>query len=345
MGRRSCRSSRIRLPMSWPRSSWLPVCRRAGARERARRWALRPRWLRSSAPQAGRALPSSSGWSRSSPRATGYRSRSSWRRNVGHRYEARALAGDRAGRPSPKPTRRSWCWGSAASTSPARSGSGRIPTAGAARPHERMARWRGLGDRRLRLRLAAGSAPGRRGRDPVGDPRRRPDPRAVAVVEREPRPDGQDAPDHHSRSSVRLNTRYITQPEEGHAHGHEARARRRARHRRRPRQGVLRRPGRLPRRPRPPGQRGAALRAAHPAGLRVLDRVRDGHRPDGARLAEGPAGASSTTPRRSARSWSAAASTPARSTSSRGAGSSFFSDPDGNTWSAQQMVPQDGSNA
>ena len=59
-------------------------------------------------------------------------------------------------------------------------------------------------------------------------------------------------------------------------HGLQARADRGARLRRRPRQGVLRRPGRLQRRPRPPGQRGHALRAAHAARLGVLDLDRRG---------------------------------------------------------------------
>ena len=69
----------------------------------------------------------------------------------------------------------------------------------------------------------------------------------------------------------------------------------RARLGRRPRQGVLRRPGRLQRRPRPPGERRAALRAAHPARIR---RARSpsarGSRPYRARLG-----------RRGCSSWSA----------------------------------------
>src|SRR4051812_3690423 len=54
-------------------------------------------------------------------------------------------------------------------------------------------------------------------------------------------------------------------------------------------QGLLRRPGRLPRRPRPPGQRTAALRAAHPAGVSLLDRLRRGHRRGRAWLGQGAA--------------------------------------------------------
>ncbi|CAA9488731.1 MAG: possible lyase, partial [uncultured Solirubrobacteraceae bacterium] len=58
--------------------------------------------------------------------------------------------------------------------------------------------------------------------------------------------------------------------------GLEARARGGSRLRRRSRQGLLHRAGRLQRRPRPTGQRRVALRAAHAAGLGLLDRDRHG---------------------------------------------------------------------
>ncbi|CAA9576654.1 MAG: possible lyase, partial [uncultured Thermomicrobiales bacterium] len=62
----------------------------------------------------------------------------------------------------------------------------------------------------------------------------------------------------------------------------EAGARPDPRDRCRSRQGVLHGPGRLRRRPRPPGPRRAPLRPAHPARLRLLGRPRDRDHGDGA---------------------------------------------------------------
>ncbi|CAA9414999.1 MAG: Lyase, partial [uncultured Nocardioides sp.] len=70
--------------------------------------------------------------------------------------------------------------------------------------------------------------------------------------------------------------------------GHEAGAGDGARDRRRPGQGVLRE-GRLRRRPRPDGERGGPLRAAHPARVRLLHRGRPGPDADGARIPRQPA--------------------------------------------------------
>src|SRR5262249_45307904 len=72
-------------------------------------------------------------------------------------------------------------------------------------------------------------------------------------------------------------------------HGLEARADRRPGLGRRPRQGLLRRAGRIQRRPRPHGQRRDPLRAADAARLCVLDRPRRGHLVGRAGLAAGAA--------------------------------------------------------
>src|SRR5215467_973535 len=60
----------------------------------------------------------------------------------------------------------------------------------------------------------------------------------------------------------------------GSEHGLEDRACGHPGDRRRPGEGLLRRAGGVPRRPRPPGQRGAAVRAAHPARIGLLGGAR-----------------------------------------------------------------------
>ena len=128
----------------------------------------------------------------------------------------------------------------------------------------------------------------------------------------------------------------------GRSDGLQARARRAARLRRRPREGVLRRPGRLQRRPRPPGQRRDALRAIDAARLGLLDRHRQGPAP---RRRPAPCGGCSW--------WWPTPTRRARSCVGRGVEASevqefpwgrfvFFADPDGNTWSVQQIVRPQG---
>ena len=108
-------------------------------------------------------------------------------------------------------------------------------------------------------------------------------------------------------------------------------------YRRRPREALLHRAGRLRRRPRPPGQRRAALRAAHPAGLRLLDHDRHrGHRRR-ARLGAGACRWSSTTSTPPARSWPSGGSRSARCRTFPWGRFVFFSDPDGNGWAVQEI--------
>ena len=126
-------------------------------------------------------------------------------------------------------------------------------------------------------------------------------------------------------------------PERNRSHGLQARTRRRTGLRRRPGQGLLHGEGRVHGRSRPRGERRDAVRAVHPARLRVLDRVRQRHDDERARLAGEPATRRQPTSSRPARSWPGEASRSATSRTSRGAGSSTSADPDGNGWAVQEI--------
>ena len=96
------------------------------------------------------------------------------------------------------------------------------------------------------------------------------------------------------------------------------------------------------RRPRPAGQRRAAVRAAHAAGLGMLDRRRRGHHRRRGGFGQGAAarhrrhrGRARRLPRTRARSR-------ARSRTSPWGRFVYFTDPDGNAWSVQGIVPDPG---
>ena len=92
--------------------------------------------------------------------------------------------------------------------------------------------------------------------------------------------------------------------------------------RRGPGEGLLRRPGRVQRRPRPPGQRRAALRPAHAARVGVLDRDRHRREREPSRGRSRACSSSSPTSRPRTPTCPGAASRSATSRTSRGAGSS-----------------------